>query len=130
MAKRVPRTEQKAMTTAIPNDNQNNPKVKYNVSNHPSEAKMNDLRSDYSSDEDYRQKSGAYSRIVEEKPESYAVIQVVKNSRLETKAGENKYAKKENLIPPFTRFFLQQVSYAKQEKYQILETFGDFKIFF
>ena len=36
----------------------------------------------------------------------------------------------ESLIPPNTKFFLEQVQESKEEKYQVIETFGEFMAFF
>ena len=131
--------ETKSQVAAPRRDNQKNPKIKTTI------AKSNHFNNEYQGgelttlerDENYRSgigggASGLYSEIrgIEERPESYAVIRLLKRSRIKKNEEFTKFEKRLSIIPPFTRFFLQQTSYVSQEKYQIIETFGDPKILF
>lgn len=50
--------------------------------------------------------------------------------RLIGKPGNNPKAKDVDLIPAFTKFFLESVQEGHSERHQIVETFGDFYVFF
>lgn len=50
--------------------------------------------------------------------------------RLIGKPGQNPKAKDVDLIPKFTKFFLESVQEGHAERHQIIETFGDFYVFF
>ena len=121
----VDRAQKKRSLNVIGVDNQTNKQVSFEIQGPPEDTKPKKCFGVFGKDEDYRS-----NRIIEEKEESYAVIQVVKRAQLKNKKDVLKYSEQSNLIPPFTKFFLQQASYASQEKYQIIETFGDFKVFF
>lgn len=55
--------------------------------------------------------------------------QNIASIRLLKATGDNKSPYK-NLIPPFSKFFLEQVIEPHEEKFQLVETFGDWFIFF
>ena len=50
--------------------------------------------------------------------------------RLVGKLNKGGVSQDQDLLPPFTKFFLESVSEAHNERSQIVETFGDFYVFF
>lgn len=73
------------------------------------------------------------ARQIATKKDQEAVIRVVTTDKI-YKADQSKGAKKVNplkqVIPPFTKFFLESVTENRMEKAQVIETFGEFVAFF
>ena len=139
----TPKKEVKATVSASRRNNQKNPKVKTRVrkveppEEYSSKKYTGGSQTFLERDENYRSGVGGgndalYSEIrgIEERPESYASIRLLKRSRIKKSEDFDKFEQRLSIIPPFTRFFLQQTSYVSQEKYQIIETFGDPKVLF
>jgi hypothetical protein len=76
------------------------------------------------------QSFGAYPRQIMEKPQSYANIQLIQNAGMDGKMNWNTFLSNFGLIPKYTRFFLQRTSYSSSEKMQIVEGFGDYRLYF
>lgn len=74
------------------------------------------------------------ARQIETKADQEAVIRLVtRNTNFRSTGGrEDKKAVSPlvNVIPPYTKFFLEGVTEDRMEKSQIVETFGDFIVFF
>jgi hypothetical protein len=82
-------------------------------------------------EDDLRESSLA--RQLAEKPERIATIRLVRRQRPEELAKLNPTEPRVpwiNLIPPNTKFFLEQVQESREEKVQIIDTFGQWIAFF
>lgn len=141
----VSKKDKKEMIQNNRENSQENPKQKYEIYN--SEHYISGYASlEFTRDETYRSVTqgtkytqdnktsyvwgpSSRARQIEERPETYASLRLIKN--VLAKSTTFRMAEREtNVIPPFTRFFLQQTSFVNQEKFQIVETFGDFKVLF
>jgi len=122
-------------------DNQSNVKEVSSIStgmNYINPDNEGYLSANFTADESYRKgikqldesSEKIFARQIEEKPESYASIRLVQQARVNSSKSFKQFEQETNIIPPYTRFFLQSVSHANQEKYQIVQTFGNFKVFF
>ena len=80
-----------------------------------------------------RRNSLSLARQIATKNDQEAVIRLMARDR-NYRADQSKGAKKanplKNVIPPYTKFFLESVSESRVEKAQVIETFGEFVAFF
>lgn len=80
-----------------------------------------------------RRVSLSLARQIATKQDKEAVIRLVakdKNYRSDQSKGAKSANPLKNVIPPFTKFFLEGVSESRMEKAQVIETFGEFVAFF
>lgn len=135
------RRSRKEKIEASRRDNQSNPRETSEVSATQTYSKVQTdgyLSEAFYPDEYYRKgvkeennsTRMVIARQIQEKVESYASIRLVRQARMDSSKSFKQFEEETNIIPPYTRFFLQNTSHANQEKYQIVQTFRDFKIFF
>jgi len=78
-------------------------------------------------------RDNSLARQLAEKADQPATIRLIRRLRADelmgAKAGELRMPWV-NLIPPNTKFFLEQVSEAREEKVQVIDTFGEWVAFF
>lgn len=73
------------------------------------------------------------ARQIATKQDQEAVIRLMardRNYKADLSKGTKKASPLKNVIPPYTKFFLESVSESRVEKAQIIETFGAFIAFF
>jgi hypothetical protein len=81
----------------------------------------------------YRRSELSLARQIAEKTDQEAVIRVIsrnKGYRADSSKQSNSSTALVNVIPPYTKFFLESVAEDRMEKQQVIETFGDFIVFF
>lgn len=73
------------------------------------------------------------ARQIATKQDQEAVIRLMakdRNFKADQSKGTKKASPLKNVIPPYTKFFLESVSESRVEKAQVIETFGAFVAFF
>lgn len=77
-------------------------------------------------------RENSLARQLSEKADRPATIRLIRRRRPEEMAGSGGELRMpwENLIPPNTKFFLEQVNESREEKVQVIDTFGEWVAFF
>jgi hypothetical protein len=78
-------------------------------------------------------RENSLARQLAEKKDQPATIRLIRRKTIDEikpSTGSEPMLPWDNLIPPNTKFFLEQVSESREEKVQILETFGEWVAFF
>lgn len=81
----------------------------------------------------YRRSELSLARQISTKADQEAVIRVItrnKSYRSDSSKQSSTATPLVNVIPPYTKFFLESVAEDRMEKQQVVETFGDFIVFF
>jgi hypothetical protein len=81
-----------------------------------------------------RRQKLSLARQLSTKTDQEAVIRLVARAKKKVKADSSKQNKSVaplvNIVPPYTKFFLESVTEDRMEKAQVVETFGEFIAFF
>ncbi|KKM20582.1 hypothetical protein LCGC14_1644010 [marine sediment metagenome] len=79
-------------------------------------------------------RENSLARQIQAKRDQPAIIRLLKrvksSSPHKATGGSEQFRPWENIIPPNTKFFLEQVTENREEKVQVLDTFGEFIAFF